>query len=76
MFGKCTEKYFVDNHQLVLNRTISLRELREKHEEKVKIDKVLKVLSKIVNYVPVETIQTLHSGMFDAEKMRLYRVRL
>ena len=43
ILGKCTEKYFVDNHQLVLNRTISLRELGEKHEEKVKIDKVLKV---------------------------------
>ena len=30
------------------------------------------MLSKIVNYVPVETIQTLHPGMFDVEKMKDY----
>ena len=72
LLGKCTEKYFVDNHHLVLDKTISLRELGENHQEQVEIDKALKVLSKIANYVPVETIQNLHPGMFDAQMMKNY----
>ena len=68
--GKVSEKYFVENSQKVLDKTISLKELSESYQELVEIEKALKVLSKLAEYVPVETIQSLHPGKFTLEKMR------
>ena len=68
--GKVTEKFFVENSSKVLDKTLSLKELSESYLELVEIEKALKVLSKIADYVPVDTIQSLHPGRFNTEKMK------
>ena len=70
MLGKCSEKYFVDNSDDVVKKIISMRELAENYQEFLELDKVLKVLSKIAQFVPVETIRSLHPGKFEDKKMK------
>ena len=66
------EKYFVDNSDDVVKKFISLKALAENYQEVLEVEKVLKVLSKIAQYVPVETIRSLHPGKFEDKKMKDY----
>ena len=72
LLGKVSEKYFLEHKDQVLNQTLSLRELAENYQELLEVEKVLKVLSKIAQFVPVETLQTLHPGKFEGEIMIEY----
>lgn len=72
LLGKCSEIYFLENYQKVLDMSISFRELAENHQEVLEVEKVLKVLSKIAKYVAVDTIQKLHPGKFEEETMKDY----
>ena len=72
LLGKVSEKYFIENYDCVIKKSISLTELAENYQELVEVEKVFKVLCKIADYVPVETIQRLHPGKFSEEKMKSY----
>ena len=68
--GKCTEEFFVLNHEKVLNKDWSLKLLLENSLKLIEIDKVYLVLMKIASFTPVEAIQIMHPGKFESEQMQ------
>ena len=70
--GKCPESYFLENCKSVSNGAISLKELAENHQKIIEIEKVYKVLCKIADYQPIETLKRLHPGKFDENVMKEY----
>ena len=70
--GKCSEEFFTENHHQVLSKSMSLKELADRNHDVLQMQKLFKVLSKIAKYVPIETLQNLHPGKFDEDKLGDY----
>ena len=68
--GKCSEQYFVNNYQKVLDRSLSLKMMLDGFEEMIKVQKVCGVLSVLAGNESYTTIKEKYPVKFDYETLK------